>query len=141
MPSKNSKSSNMPRITVSIDPFDDTIINMMAENSPESKSEIIRNIVNRYIRDNPDALELKYGIIAEDVRRQIKLQNKERTVEDELEELIRSFKRIRSIKIDRLAEKLVMSSRTLLKLLDDYGDKLEEKGLNLIIDGDLIVKE
>ena len=33
-----------------------------------------------------------------------------------------------------------MSPKTLLNLIDNYGDDLEQKGLNLTIEGNLIVK-
>ncbi len=139
MPS-NSKSSNLPRITVSLDPFDDAIINQMAEEMSKSKSEILRNIINEWIISNPDTLKLKYGIIFEDVRREIQIKNDERNIEDDVKNLISFFKRVNSIEIDRLAEKLSMSSKTLLDLLEEHGDELEKKGLNLQIDVNIIKK-
>ena len=139
MPS-SSKSSNLPRITVSLDPFDDAIINQMAEEMSKSKSEILRNIINEWIISNPDTLKLKYGIIFEDVRREIQIKNEERNIEDDVNNLISFFKRVNSIEIDRLAEKLSMSSKTLLDLLEDHGDELEKKGLNLQIDVNIIKK-
>ena len=139
MPS-NSKSSNLPRITVSLDPFDDAIINQMAEEMSKSKSEILRNIINEWIISNPDTLKLKYGIIFEDVRREIQIKNDERNIEDDVKNMISFFKRVNSIEIDRLAEKLSMSSKTLLDLLEEHGDELEKKGLNLQIDVNIIKK-
>jgi hypothetical protein len=139
MPS-SSKSSNLPRITVSLDPFDDAIINQMAEEMSKSKSEILRNIINEWIISNPDTLKLKYGIIFEDVRREIQIKNEERNIEDDVKNLISFFKRVNSIEIDRLAEKLSMSSKTLLDLLEEHGDELENKGLNLQIDVNIIKK-
>ena len=139
MPS-SSKSTNLPRITVSLDPFDDAIINQMAEEMSKSKSEILRNIINEWIISNPDTLKLKYGIIFEDVRREIQIKNDERNIEDDVKKLISFFKRVNSIEIDRLAEKLSMSSKTLLDLLEEHGDELENKGLNLQIDVNIIKK-
>ena len=139
MPS-TSKPSNLPRITVSLDPFDDAIINQMAEEMSKSKSEILRNIINEWIISNPDTLKLKYGIIFEDVRREIQIKNEERNIEDDIKNIINFFKRVNSIEIDRLAEKLTMSSKTLLDLLEAHGDELEKLGLNLQIDVNIIKK-
>jgi len=140
MSSEENKSSNLPRITVSLDHFDETVINLMAEKMGKSKSEILRNILNEWIISNPDILNSKYGIISVDVRREIQLRNKERKIEDDLDQIINFFKRVKSIDIDRLAEKLVMSSKTLMDIIDHYGDDLEQKGLNFGIEGNLIVK-
>ncbi len=140
MPSEVNKSSNLPRITVSLDHFDETVIKLMAEKMGKSKSEILRNIINDWIITNPDTLNSKYGIESVDVRREIQLRNNEREIQDDLEQIISFFKRIKSIDMDRLAEKLVMSSKTLMDILDEYGDVLEQKGLKLGIEGNLIVK-
>jgi DNA-directed RNA polymerase subunit L len=140
MSSEESKSSSLPRITVSLDHFDDTVINLMADKMGKSKSEIIRNILNEWIISNPDVLNSKYGIVPVDVRREIQIRNKERNVEDDLEKIVKFFKRIKSIEIDMLAEKLVMSSKTLMDLIDDYGDELEKKGLKINIERNLIHK-
>ena len=140
MSSEENKSSNLPRITVSLDHFDETVIKLMAEKMGKSKSEILRNIINDWIITNPDTLNSKYGIESVDVRREIQLRNKEREIEDDLEQIVNFFRRVKSIDIDRLAEKLIMSSKTLMDILDEYGDELEHKGLKLGIEGNLIVK-
>ena len=57
-----------------------------------------------------------------------------------MDQIINFFKRVKSIGIDRLAEKLVMSSKTLMDILDEYGDDIEQKGLKLGIEGNLIIK-
>ena len=137
---EENKSSNLPRITVSLDHFDETVIKLMAEKMGKSKSEILRNIINDWIITNPDTLNSKYGIESVDVRREIQLRNKEREIEDDLEQIVNFFRRVKSIDIDRLAEKLIMSSKTLMDILDEYGDELEHKGLKLGIEGNLIVK-
>jgi len=140
MSSEESKSSTLPRITVSLDHFDETVINLMAEKMGKSKSEILRNIINEWIIKNPDTLNSKYGIISVDVRREIQLRNNERKIDDDLNQIINFFKRVKSIEIDRLAEKLVMSSKTLMDIIDECGDDLEQKGLKFGIEGNLIVK-
>ena len=140
MSSEENKSSNLPRITVSLDHFDETVIKLMAEKMGKSKSEILRNIINDWIIINPDILNSKYGIESVDVRREIQLRNNERKIEDDLEQIVSFFRRVKSIDMDRLAEKLVMSSKTLMDIFDEYGDVLEQKGLKLGIEGNLIVK-
>ena len=140
MSSEESKSSTLPRITVSLDHFDETVINLMAEKMGKSKSEILRNIINEWIIKNPDTLNSKYGIISVDVRREIQLRNNERKIDDDLNQIINFFKRVKSIEIDRLAEKLIMSSKTLMDIIDECGDDLEQKGLKFGIEGNLIVK-
>lgn len=140
MSSEDSKSSTLPRITVSLDHFDETVINLMAEKMGKSKSEILRNIINDWIITNPDILNSKYGIESVDVRREIQIRNKERKIEDDIEQIISFFKRVKSIEMDRLAEKLVMSSKTLMDILDEYGDIMDQKGLKLGIEGNLVVK-
>ena len=140
MSSEENKPSSLPRITVSLDHFDETVIKLMAEKMGKSKSEILRNIINDWIITNPDTLNSKYGIESVDVRREIQLRNKDRKIEDDLEQIISFFRRVKSIDMDRLAEKLVMSSKTLMDILDEYGDVLEQKGLKLGIEGNLIVK-
>ena len=140
MSSEENKSSNLPRITVSLDHFDETVIKLMAEKMGKSKSEILRNIINDWIITSPDILNSKYGIVSVDVRREIQLRNKERNIDDDLKQIVSFFRRVKSIDIDRLAEKLIMSSKTLMDILDEYGDNLEQKGLKLGIEGNLIVK-
>ena len=140
MSSEENKPSSLPRITVSLDHFDETVIKLMAEKMGKSKSEILRNIINDWIITNPDTLNSKYGIESVDVRREIQLRNKERKIEGDLEQIVSFFRRVKSIDMDRLAEKLVMSSKTLMDILDEYGDDLEQKGLKLGIEGNLIVK-
>jgi len=140
MSSEENKSSSLPRITVSLDHFDETVIKLMAEKLGKSKSEILRNIINDWIISNPDILNSKYGIESVDVRREIQLRNKERKIEDDLEQIVSFFRRVKSIDMDRLAEKLVMSSKTLMDILDEHGDVLEQKGLKLGIEGNLIIK-
>ncbi len=140
MPSESTKPTGLPRTTVSLDPFDSEIIQKMADEMSKSKSEILRNIINEWIISNPDTLQAKYGINFKDIKREIQLKNDERTIEDDIIEIVRFFKRTKSIEIDRLAEKLDMSPRTLTDFLDKQGDRIEEKGLNFRFEGNLIIK-
>ncbi|GAG86086.1 unnamed protein product, partial [marine sediment metagenome] len=66
MSSEENKSSNLPRITVSLDFFDETVIKLMAEKMGKSKSEILRNILNDWIITNPErdlSLEIIKNIV------------------------------------------------------------------------------
>lgn len=140
MPSESPKSTGLPRTTVSLDPFDNEVIQKMADEINKSKSEILRNIINEWIISNPGTLQAKYGINFKDIKREIQLKNDERTIDDDINEIVGFFKRTKSIEIDRLAEKLEMSPKTLTDLLDKYGDQIEEKGLNFRFEADLIIK-
>ena len=73
MSEEENKSSNLPRITISLEHYEKTIIKLMAEKMGKSKSEILRNIINDWIITNPDILESKYGIILDDVLRENQL--------------------------------------------------------------------
>ncbi len=70
MSEEKNKSSNFPRITISLEYFEKTIIKLMAEKMDRSQSEILRNIIKDWIITNQDILEVKYGIILDDVLRE-----------------------------------------------------------------------
>ena len=93
MPSNNAKSQSLPRITVSLDIFDDAVVNLMAKNTGKSKSEIVRTMITHWIESNPDTLKTKYKIEYEDVQRIIQFENEERNIEDDLNQLLNFFRR------------------------------------------------
>lgn len=75
MSEEENNSVNLPRFTISLEHFEKTIINLMAEKMGKSKSEILRNIINDWIITNQNILESKYGIILDDVLRENQLWN------------------------------------------------------------------
>ncbi|MFX0037644.1 MAG: hypothetical protein ACFE9I_18645 [Candidatus Hermodarchaeota archaeon] len=81
-----------------------------------------------------------YGIKFEDVRRDIQIMEDEEKLKEIIGKLPQFFKRISKIEIDRLAGQLDINSQTLINLILKNGDTLEQKGLNLVIDGEYIIK-
>lgn len=128
---------NMPRITFSLGSFEEKVIIKMAEKREVSKSEIIRTLVHNWIEENSDLLKNNYGILLEDISREMRIETSGSYL---IDELLGSFKRTKRIHIDRLATKLDVNSNDLLKLLDDTGDELEKKGLSLEINGEYVIR-
>ncbi|MHA1487887.1 MAG: hypothetical protein ACTSSC_12050, partial [Promethearchaeota archaeon] len=69
-----------------------------------------------------------------------KLIDDKAELEEKINKLPQFFKRIKKIEIDRLAGQLDINSSVLINLILENGDKLEEKGLSLLIDGVYILK-
>ncbi|MFX0072273.1 MAG: hypothetical protein ACFFAO_14400 [Candidatus Hermodarchaeota archaeon] len=142
MPSNPSESTGLPRITVSLDLFDETVISMMANKRNKSKSETIRTIVNQWIMSNSNILKEQYGIETEEVSREIEIKDKNKFLDDKIKKLISYSSKIKtSIDAQLLANTLDISQRMLMQIIFEHADKLKEKGINLIIEGNLIVKE
>ena len=132
--------TNKPKITVSLDEFDEKIVKALVGFEGQNKSEVIRVILKKWIGRNSDLIQNQYGINFRDIRREIQLEEEEMNLEDLVKDISKFFKRAESIEIDRLADKMSMSSKSLLNFIEEYGDDLEEKGINLKIKGSLIVK-
>jgi hypothetical protein len=128
---------NMPRITFSLGSFEEKVMIKMAKKREVSKSEIIRNLIHNWIEENSELLRNNYGIVLEDIYREMRLESGAQNL---MEELLNSFKRTRKIQIDRLSAKLDVNPNDLLRFIDDHGDNLEKNGLNLAVDGDQIVR-
>ena len=76
MSAEENKFLKLPRFTISLNHFEKTIINLMAEKMGRSRVEILRNIINNWINTNTDILESKYGINLDDVTREINFETK-----------------------------------------------------------------
>ncbi|MHA1150214.1 MAG: DUF6290 family protein [Promethearchaeota archaeon] len=141
-PSENArKKPKMARITVSLDDFDDKVIKSMAENRNKPLSEVLRYIITKYIEDNSNTIESKWGVNFQEISRQLKIESEEQKTQELIKKLVQYFKRIKSMEIDRISDLLDINSKTLVDLIVLHGDQLEKKGLNLQIDGELIIKE
>jgi hypothetical protein len=135
------KKPKLPRVTVSLDEFDELIISKLKGFEGQTKSEVIRSIVKKWIGMNSETIQKVYGIRFEDVRREIQLLQDEKELKNKVDKLPFFFKRISKIEIDRLASQLDLNSQTLINLILENGDALEkDKDLKLIIDGEYIVK-
>ena len=142
MPSNTSESTGLPRITVSLDLFDETVISMMVNKRNKSKSETIRSIINQWIMTNSNILKEQYGIETEEVSREIEIKDKSKFLDDKIKKLISYSDKIKhSIDAQLLADTLDISKRMLMQIIFDHADKLKEKKINLNIEGNLIIKD
>jgi len=137
---KERKKPKLPRITVSLDEFDELLISKLVGYEGQNKSEVIRTILKKWIGANTDIIQNTYGINFSDIRRELQIEVIEEEKEQVIERLIHLFKRIRRFEISKLADKMEIPYDTLIDIITDYGDELEAKGLNLEIDGNYVVK-
>jgi predicted house-cleaning noncanonical NTP pyrophosphatase (MazG superfamily) len=127
-----------PRITVSLDIFDDKVINKMSEYRDTSKSEIVRNIIHQWIEESPDLLEKNYGISFKEINKEIKLETSDKTMEDLKEKLLSMKEMLKRMSIEDLADILEVDQKTAKKLIFNHGPELKEKGLILQYDNGII---
>ncbi len=140
MPSDTSDSSKLPRISVSLDLFDETIISMMAEKRGKSKSESVRSIVSQWILSNSSLLKEQYSIDTEQVSKELEIKDMDQYLENKIEKLVSFSKNFDNIDIGLLAETLDISKKRLTEMIFVNADKLANKGVKLRIDGNQIVK-
>ena len=136
----NSKAPKLPRITASLDEFDAKIVENLVGYKGQNKSEVIRVIIKEWTAQNTEVIQNEYGISLKDIRKEIELKKDNKEMKDLIDNLPTEFKRITNIEIDLLADKMGISSKTLLNLIGNYGDYLEDQGLNLEIEGSIIKK-
>lgn len=129
-----------PRITVSLDIFDDKVINKMSEYRDTSKSEIVRNIIHQWIEDNPDTLENNYGINFKEINKEILVETRDKSIEDLKAELLSMKEMLKRISIEELADILEVDQKTAKKLIFEHGPELKEEGLNLQYNNGIIEK-
>ncbi|MFX1236497.1 MAG: hypothetical protein ACFFAS_17925 [Promethearchaeota archaeon] len=133
-----SKSSEMPRTTISLDIFDEMIISMMAEKRKKSKSEVIRFIVAKWVETNSELLKEQYGIDTEHVNKELEIENLDTYIQDKIHQLSEFSKTFDSIDVNLLAESLDISRKRLVDIIFKHQGKLDVK---LKIKGDQVVKE
>lgn len=141
MPSESKKSSDLSRITFSLDIFDEKIIDLMAKKRKQSRSETVRNIIHNWIENNSELLKSNYDIDLTDVTREIEIIDYELVILQSIEKLIKYSKLFNAIDFGILADQLEISHKTLRDIIFDYREKLEESGIKLRIKGNLIIKE
>ncbi len=132
---------NKPKITVSLDEFNAKIVEKLVGFEGQNKSEVIRSILKMWINENSSKIQSVYGVMFEDVRRELRIEEDDKNLQEKILKLPAFFKRIQKIEINRLANHLDLNSQNLINLILENGDQLEEKGLNLIIDGEHIIKK
>lgn len=125
------KMPSSPRVTVSLDIFDDKVISEMSKYRDTSKSEIIRNIIHQWIEENPDTLRTNYGINFRDINKEIIIESKGITIQGLIEKLPSLFKTIESIALEELADFLEVDQKTIKNLIFEHSADLQEKGIKL----------
>lgn len=141
MSSETKKSSDLSRITFSLDPFDEKVINLMAEKRKQSRSETVRNLIHNWIEGNPVLLKSNYDIDLTDITREIEITDYNQVIQASIQKLMKYSDLFNEIEFDILAEQLDISRKLLREIIFDYKNKLEKLGVKLRIRGKLIVKE
>ncbi len=141
MPSDAKKSSDLSRITFSLDFFDEKVIDLMAKKRKKSRSETVRNIIHNWVENNSDLLKGNYDIVLADVSREIEITNYEEVIRDSISKLIKYSDLFDEIGFEILADQLGISHKTLRNIIFEYKQELEKSGVKLRIKGNLIIKE
>jgi len=141
MPSETKKSSDLSRITFSLDAFDERVITLMAKKRKQSRSETVRNLIHNWIEGNPNILKSNYNIDLNDITREIEITDYNQVIQNTIQKLIQYSELFNEIEFDILAEQLEVSRKILRDIIFDYKNKLEKLGVKLRIRGKLIVKE
>ncbi len=137
---KERKKPKLPRVTVSLDFFDDLLVSKLVGYEGQSKSEVLRHILKKWIGENTDVIQNTYGIKFSEIRRELQMKIMIKAEEKVIENLLKMFKRIKRFETEKLADRLHIPSDSIIDIINEYGDELEEKGLNLEIDGDFVIK-
>ena len=141
MPSGSKKSSELSRITFSLDAFDERVITMMAKKRKQSRSETVRSLIHTWIEANPNILKSNYDIDLNDITREIEITDYNQVIQDSIQKLVKYSDLFNEIEFDILADQLEISRKILRDIIFDYKNKLEKLGIKLRIRGKLIVKE
>jgi hypothetical protein len=141
MPSDSKKSSELSRITFSLDAFDERVITMMAKKRKQSRSETVRSLIHNWIEANPNILKSNYDIDLNDITREIEITDYNQVIQDSIQKLVKYSDLFNEIEFDILAEQLEISRKILRDIIFDHKNKLEKLGIKLRIRGKLIVKE
>lgn len=136
--SDSKKSSELSRITFSLDAFDERVISLMAKKKKQSRPETIRNLLHNWIVTNPNILKSNYDKDLNDIKKEIEInQVKQSTIQ----KLIMYSELFNEIEFDILAEQLSVSRKILRDMIFGYKDQLEENGIKFRFMGKLIIKE
>jgi hypothetical protein len=141
MPSDNTKSSDLSRITFSLDAFDERVITMMAKKRKQSRSETVRNLIHNWIEGNPNILKSNYDIDLNDITREIEITDYNQVIQSTIQKIVRYSELFNEIDFDIFAEQLEISKKILRDIIFEHKNKLEKLGVKLRIRGKLIVKE
>lgn len=137
---KERKKPKLPRVTVSLDFFDDLLVSKLVGYEGQSKSEVLRHILKKWIGENTEIIQNTYGIKFSEIRRELKMKTMVEEKDRVMGIILNLYKRIKRFEIEKLADRLDIPSDIVIDIINDYGDELEKKGLNLEIDGDFVIK-
>ena len=140
MPSDSKISSELSRITFSLDAFDERVISQMAKKRKQSRSETVRSLVHNWIESNPNILKSNYDIDLNDVTREIEITDYDQVIQYSIQKLIKYSELFNEIEFDILAEQLEISKKILRDIIFEYKNKLKKNGIKLRIRGKLIIK-
>ena len=135
------RSSDLSRITFSLDAFDERVINLMAKKRKQSRSETVRNLIHNWVEGNTNILKSNYDIDLNDITREIEITDYNQVIQNTIQKLIRYSELFNEIEFDILAEQLKISRKILRDIIFEHKNKLEKLGVKLRIRGKLIVKE
>ena len=141
MPSDPKKSSELSRISFSLDAFDERVLNLMAKKRKQSRSETVRNLIHNWIESNSITLKSNYDIDLNDITRDIEITDYNEVIQKTIQKLIQYSELFNEIEFDILAEQLEVSRKILRNIIFEHKNKLEKLGVKLRIRGKLIVKE
>jgi hypothetical protein len=141
MPSEPQKSSDLSRITFSLDAFDERVLNLMAKKRKQSLSETVRNLIHNWIESNSITLKSNYDIDLNDITREIEITDYNQVIQNTIQKIIGYSELFNEIEFDIFAEQLKVSKKILREIIFDHKNKLEKLGVKLRIRGNLIVKE
>jgi hypothetical protein len=141
MPSETKKSSDLSRITFSLDAFDERVITMMAKKRKQSRSETVRNLIHNWIEGNTNTLKSNYDIDLNDITRDIEITDYDQVIQSTIQKIIKYSELFNEIEFDIFAEQLKVSKKVLRDIIFDHKNKLEKLGVKLRIRGKLIIKE
>jgi len=141
MPSETKKSSDLSRITFSLDAFDERVLTLMAKKRKQSRSETVRNIIHNWIEGNSNTLNSNYDIDLNDITREIEITDYNQVIQSTIQKIVEYSELFNEIEFDMFAEQLKISKKILRDIIFDHKNKLEKLGVKLRIRGKLIVKE
>lgn len=141
MPSDTKKSSDLSRITFSLDAFDERVISLMAKKRKQSRSETVRNLIHNWIESNPNILKSNYDIDLNDITREIEITDYDQVIQKSIQKLVEYSETFNEIDEEILAEQLDISKKLLRTIIFEYKNKLAKFDVKLQFRGRLIVKE
>ncbi len=141
MPSDSGKTSDLSRITFSLDAFDERVLTLMAKKRKQSRSETVRNIIHNWIEGNSNTLNSNYDIDLNDITREIEITDYNQVIQSTIQKIVEYSELFNEIEFDMFAEQLKISKKILRDIIFDHKNKLEKLGVKLRIRGKLIVKE